>query len=125
MRILLHLLSESDHSFNQRVGIYLLNNIACQVNTDLKLLVANLGAVEMMLQVVTEILGEGYCDYVMETVWSTLWNLTDETPVICSMFLASGGVSLFLRCKVLGTVILVVTLRHCSEKVPRGGHSPG
>ena len=118
-------MSESDHSFNQRVGIYLLNNIACQVNTDLKLLVANLGAVDMMLQVVTEILEEGYCDYVMETVWSTLWNLTDDAPVICSMFLASGGVSLFLQCKVLGTVLLVVTIRHFSEKVPRGGHSPG
>jgi Zyg-11 family protein len=35
----------------------------------------------------------------METAWSTMWNVTDETPVNCRRFLDGGGMELFLRCK--------------------------
>ena len=31
------------------------------------------------------------CDEVMETAWSTMWNITDETPVNCKRFLDRGG----------------------------------
>ena len=41
----------------------------------------------------------GTCDDVMETAWSTMWNVTDETPVNCRRFLDGGGMELFLRCK--------------------------
>ena len=40
------------------------------------------------------------CDDVMETAWSTMWNVTDETPVNCERFLNGGGMYLFLKCKV-------------------------
>ena len=40
------------------------------------------------------------CDEVMETAWSTMWNVTDETPVNCERFLNGGGMYLFLKCKV-------------------------
>ena len=33
----------------------------------------------------------------METAWSTMWNVTDETPVNCERFLAGGGMYLFLK----------------------------
>ena len=36
---------------------------------------------------------------VMETAWSTMWNVTDETPVNCQRFLDGGGMKLFLDCK--------------------------
>ena len=39
----------------------------------------------------------GICDDVMETAWSTMWNVTDETPVNCERFLAGGGMYLFLK----------------------------
>ncbi len=35
----------------------------------------------------------------METAWSCMWNVTDETPVNCRRFLDGGGMRLFLRCK--------------------------
>ena len=35
----------------------------------------------------------------METAWSTMWNVTDETPVNCQRFLNAGGMFLFLKCK--------------------------
>lgn len=38
------------------------------------------------------------CDQVMEFSWSALWNITDETPDNCQMFLNCRGMSLFLEC---------------------------
>lgn len=38
------------------------------------------------------------CDQVMEFSWSALWNITDETPDNCQMFLNCRGMSLFLDC---------------------------
>ena len=63
------------------------------------MLVGQLGAVEKMLHIITDKLQQGVCDDVMETAWSTMWNVTDETPVNCERFLNSGGMFLFLKCK--------------------------
>ena len=35
----------------------------------------------------------------METAWSCMWNVTDETPINCKRFLDGDGMDLFLRCK--------------------------
>ena len=43
------------------------------------------------------------CDDVMETAWSAMWNVTDETPVNCERFLNAGGMFLFLKCKVFNS----------------------
>jgi Zyg-11 family protein len=34
----------------------------------------------------------------MEFSWSALWNITDETPDNCEMFLNFNGMKLFLDC---------------------------
>lgn len=34
----------------------------------------------------------------MEFSWSALWNITDETPNNCEMFLNYSGMKLFLEC---------------------------
>jgi Zyg-11 family protein len=82
---------------------------------------------ERMLAIITEKLESGLCDDVMETAWSTMWNVTDETPANCERFLAGGGMHLFLKCKdrfpekadllrnmmgLLGNVAEVPELRH-------------
>jgi Zyg-11 family protein len=64
-----------------------------------KRLVGRLGAIEKMLFIITEKLAAGICDDVMETAWSTMWNVTDETPDNCERFLNGNGMQLFLRCK--------------------------
>ena len=116
---MLHIVSEnsSEDSFNQRAGIFLLNSLACQVDGEQKVLVGSLGAVEKMLHIITEKLEQGNCDDVMETAWSTMWNVTDETPVNCERFLADGGMMLFLKCKVTDWSLDCVTSSD-SEKVP-------
>lgn len=41
----------------------------------------------------------------MEFSWSALWNITDETPDNCEMFLNFNGMKLFLDClKVASTL---------------------
>lgn len=51
----------------------------------------------------------------MEFSWSALWNITDETPDNCQMFLECNGMNLFLEClKVRGRSLAVLgTLAYC------------
>ncbi len=101
VQILLHCVYEhtDENNFIQRAGIFLLNSLACQVDGQQKRLVGRLGAIEKMLLIIEEKLNSGICDDVMETAWSTMWNVTDETPKNCERFLNGNGMQLFLRCK--------------------------
>jgi len=102
VKILLHIVAEhtaEENNFIQRVGIFLLNSLACQVEGEQKKLVGGLGAIEKMLFIIREKLKAGICDDVMETAWSTMWNVTDETPTNCQRFLNGDGMNLFLKCK--------------------------
>ena len=125
--ILLHIVSSDEDEFIQRLGIYLLNSLACQVDGDQKILVGDLGAISKMLGLIETRLQRGVCDEVMETAWSTMWNITDETPLNCERFLDNRGMDFFLRCMntfpnnaellrnmmgLLGNVAECQTLRH-------------
>lgn len=74
--ILLHIVTNDEDDFIQRLGIYLLNSLACQVDGDQKMLVGDLGAIQKMLSLIEAKLQRGVCDEVMETAWSTMWNVT-------------------------------------------------
>ncbi len=58
------------------LGIYLLNSLACQVDGDQKTIVGDLGAIDKMLSLIDSRLHRNICDEVMETAWSTMWNVT-------------------------------------------------
>lgn len=97
--ILLYIVSQDDRDeFVQQVSIYLLNSLACQVDGDQKRLVGDRGAIQIMLQLIENRLNRVICDEVLETAWSTMWNITDETPVNCERFLDGRGMELFLKC---------------------------
>ena len=53
---------------------------------------------QKMLELIQLRLARNECDDVMEIAWSTMWNVTDETPENCAKFLDHNGMSLFLRC---------------------------
>lgn len=102
VHILLYVVTEMEQeSFVQRIGIYLLNSLACQVDGSQKQLLGDLGAISKMLSIITDRLERQVCDDVLEVAWSTMWNVTDETAVNCQRFLEGGGMELFLGC--LGT----------------------
>ncbi|KAM9450397.1 protein zer-1 homolog [Clarias gariepinus] len=82
----------------QRIAVHLCNALVCQVDNDHKEAVGKMGFVKTMLNLIQKKLHDKLCDQVMEFSWSALWNITDETPDNCQMFLNCSGMKLFLDC---------------------------
>ncbi|XP_023664107.1 protein zer-1 homolog [Paramormyrops kingsleyae] len=82
----------------QRIAVHLCNALVCQVDNDHKEAVGKMGFVKTMLNLIQKKLLDKLCDQVMEFSWSALWNITDETPDNCRMFLERSGMDLFLEC---------------------------
>uniref|UniRef100_A0A8C4ZZ88 Zyg-11 related, cell cycle regulator n=1 Tax=Gadus morhua TaxID=8049 RepID=A0A8C4ZZ88_GADMO len=82
----------------QRIAVHLCNALVCQVDNHHKEAVGKMGFVKTMLNLIQKKLQSRMCDQVMEFSWSALWNITDETPDNCQMFLNCRGMSLFLEC---------------------------
>ncbi|KAL4609566.1 hypothetical protein GN956_G23626 [Arapaima gigas] len=82
----------------QRIAVHLCNALVCQVDNDHKEAVGKMGFVKTMLNLIQKKLQDKLCDQVMEFSWSALWNITDETPDNCQMFLDRNGMALFLEC---------------------------
>uniref|UniRef100_A0A674PPT3 Protein zer-1 homolog n=1 Tax=Takifugu rubripes TaxID=31033 RepID=A0A674PPT3_TAKRU len=89
--------SRQDESI-QRIAVHLCNALVCQVDNHHKEAVGKMGFVKTMLNLIQKKLQDRVCDQVMEFSWSALWNITDETPDNCQMFLNCHGMSLFLDC---------------------------
>lgn len=51
-----------------------------------------------MIWLISDRLERGLCDDVLEVAWSTMWNVTDETPTNCKKFLENKGMEYFLKC---------------------------
>ncbi|CAG7645864.1 unnamed protein product [Allacma fusca] len=99
VRLLLEILGSTNlEEFVERIAIYLLNSLACQVEGEHKKLVGDLGAITKMLHIIEDRLSKHDCDDVMEIAWSTMWNVTDERPENCERFLTRRGMELFLKC---------------------------
>ncbi|XP_015513478.1 protein zer-1 homolog isoform X1 [Neodiprion pinetum] len=99
VRVLLHSAENAEQEgFVQRIGLYLLNSLACQVDGRHKRLLGELGCVPTMLRLIEYRLEGGLFDDVLEVAWSTMWNMTDETPINCQRFLVAQGMRLFLGC---------------------------
>lgn len=82
----------------QRIGISLLNCLACQVDGTEKRMVGKLGVISAMLSIVRRKLESKVCDETLEVSWSTMWNVTDETPSNCEKFMDGDGMELFIQC---------------------------
>ncbi|KAG8041878.1 hypothetical protein G9C98_007182 [Cotesia typhae] len=112
VKVLLHSTRHAEsEGFVQRIGIYLLNSLACQVEGKKKRLLGNLGCVETMLELVRYRVECELHDDVLEVAWSTMWNMTDETPINCQRFLDEQGMRLFLKC--VEVCILNIYIKLC------------
>ncbi|KAJ8384906.1 hypothetical protein AAFF_G00197140 [Aldrovandia affinis] len=98
-RLLLCLLhsGRQDESL-QHIALHLCNALVCQVDREHKQAVGQMGFVTTMLKLIQRKLRHKTCDQLMEFSWSALWNVTDETPDNCHMFLTCNGMQLFLDC---------------------------
>lgn len=95
--ISLHMCQDSDPR-TQSFGTTLLNTLACQVGGEQKIYIGELNAIETMTEIIKAKIKENNCDEILETAWSTLWNITDETPVNCERFLKCNGFEAFEDC---------------------------
>lgn len=95
--ISLFMCQESDLR-TQSFGATLLNTLACQVGGDQKIHIGQLRAIEIMIDIIKAKIQDNNCDETLETAWSTLWNITDETPVNCKRFLDCDGLEAFESC---------------------------
>lgn len=92
------LMCRNSDARTQGFGTTLLNTLACQVGGDQKIFIGGLNAIETMINIINAKLDENICDEILETAWSTLWNITDETPVNCKRFLTFNGLEAFEKC---------------------------
>lgn len=99
VKLLLHLAKHARHqSYVQRIAVFLLNTLACHVTGREKRLLGNLGCIKTMLELIKYRADSKTYDDVMEVGWSTLWNVTDETPINCERFFKENGMQLFGTC---------------------------
>ncbi|KAF7491989.1 Protein zer-1 -like protein [Sarcoptes scabiei] len=96
--MLLKIVEQEEDEFVQKLGIYLLNSLACQIDGVQKTIVGDLQAIECMLRLISKRFKRNICDEIMETAWSTMWNVTDENPINCSRFLLNRGMDYFVDC---------------------------
>lgn len=98
--LLLTALRNHPDDYLRRIAIMLFNAIVCQSqNAGIQKREIGLrGAIQTIIQVIREKLEANQSDALMETCWSSLWNITDETPENCLDFLNQDGMSLFVDC---------------------------
>lgn len=86
-----------DPSMN-RMSVAICSILAAKISTSET---SSLGAkpqyMERLLKIVQSKLYVGEVDIMMKFTLSALWNLTDESPKTCSVFLSMGGMDLFLH----------------------------
>ncbi|XP_071948288.1 protein zer-1 homolog [Antedon mediterranea] len=101
-KILINIInSEGIDNLVERLCVFMCNNIVCHVEGEEKKLMGKLGVVKSMLRLIKKRVDRRTYDEVMETAWSTLWNVTDETADNCQMFVSGGGLHLFQQCRML------------------------
>ncbi|KAE9554300.1 hypothetical protein FO519_002471 [Halicephalobus sp. NKZ332] len=80
--------------FTHQVVIFVMNSLASFLNRDERVKVGQLGAIQCMVQEIQKCCHDIGNDRVMEVCWSFLWNITDETPENCEIFLDLEGIKL-------------------------------
>ncbi|XP_053995364.1 protein zer-1 homolog [Hylaeus anthracinus] len=99
VKLLLHSVKHAQQGcYVQRIGTFILNILACHVTGREKRLLGNLGCIKTMLKLIQYRVIHNIYDDVLEVAWSTMWNMTDETPVNCERFFSENGMVLFRKC---------------------------
>ncbi|XP_033096965.1 protein zer-1 homolog [Anneissia japonica] len=97
-KILINIINnESIDGIVERLCVYMCNNIVCHVEGEEKKLMGELGVVKSMLVLIRKRVEIKSYDEVMETAWSTLWNVTgkDDTRLCVTDYLASSHAVFF------------------------------
>lgn len=90
--------NEGPEHFVLRTSMHLLNILACSVHGSNKSRVGQL-AIPIAMDLIQSKIRFEEADDVLEVTWSFLWNITDETPENCEIFLDQcDGMEAFMDC---------------------------
>uniref|UniRef100_T1J5A3 Uncharacterized protein n=1 Tax=Strigamia maritima TaxID=126957 RepID=T1J5A3_STRMM len=96
-RLVMDCLCMFDDSSMNRMCVAICSILAAKISTSET---SSLGAkpcyMKKLLSIVRSKMDEGVVDITMKFTLSALWNLTDESPQTCGVFLNEGGLELFL-----------------------------
>eukprot|EP00128_Syssomonas_multiformis_P000363 Colp12_sorted_trinity150504_noHs@11511 len=79
----------------RRIAVGLCNSLVC-LGIEQKELIGTKGAIRDLLRLIAAKTAAREMDVVLETAWSSLWNVTDMTPHNCGLFVQEGGMELFI-----------------------------
>ncbi|CAF0782583.1 unnamed protein product, partial [Brachionus calyciflorus] len=90
--------NDRQEHFVLRTAMHLLNILACSVHGSDKSKVG-LISIPVAMNLIRAKIKFKEADDIMEVTWSFLWNITDETPENCRIFLdACDGMNVFMEC---------------------------
>lgn len=77
-----------------RLAIKLCAILSCRISTSETLALGSERNILMLLNIAREKIASNESDYILSLTLSVLWNLTDETPKTCHLFVEKGGLEL-------------------------------
>jgi len=96
-RLVLECLCQFDDASMNRMCVAICGILAAKISTEeTSLLGSKPEYMAKLLQIVDQKLQAGEVDVTLKFTLSALWNLTDESPSTCEMFLQAGGLDLFV-----------------------------
>lgn len=97
-RLVLECLCQFDDASMNRMCVAICGILAAKISTEeTSLLGSKPQYMAKLLQIVEQKLHAGEVDVTLKFTLSALWNLTDESPSTCEMFLSEGGLDLFVE----------------------------
>uniref|UniRef100_F6Y9R7 Protein zer-1 homolog n=1 Tax=Ciona intestinalis TaxID=7719 RepID=F6Y9R7_CIOIN len=81
-----------------RHAIHFCNALVCSVQFDMKREASKVGFVPIIVKIIQMRLEANMHDEILEVLWGTLWNVTDETPENSWTFINLGGLQLLQDC---------------------------
>uniref|UniRef100_H2Y7G7 Protein zer-1 homolog-like C-terminal domain-containing protein n=1 Tax=Ciona savignyi TaxID=51511 RepID=H2Y7G7_CIOSA len=73
-------------------AIHFCNALVCSLQHDMKEQAARVGFVPTIMKIIRIRLDQDIADEMLEVLWGTLWNVTDETPKNSWEFIRLGGI---------------------------------
>ncbi|XP_070563131.1 protein zyg-11 homolog B-like [Ptychodera flava] len=86
-----------DDSPMRTMAVFILSEAALKINSEDIETLASQSNIRKLLQIVKEKIEAKQVDYALKFTLSALWNLTDECPSSCSIFLEEQGLEIFLQ----------------------------
>jgi len=99
VEVLIGVVNSREDYHLQKLCILMLNSMVCFAEGDKKKILGVEIVETVVKSIERQIKTTEFSDQLLECSWTTLWNVTDETPEHSMRFIQLNGLKLFLKCK--------------------------